>query len=102
MRARGGAARAGGGLLAVQPAAAASITFTPCPDTTAFSCASLPVPLARTGSVPGSIALSVRRKLAGSQPSRSAVVGLAGGPGQAALPLAEFMAEGDRPGAAQP
>lgn len=84
-------------LLAAQPAAAASVTFTPCPDTTAFSCASVPVPLARTGNVPGSIALSVRRKLAGSQPSRSAVVGLAGGPGQAALPLAEFMAEGIAP-----
>ena len=84
-------------LLAAQPAVAASITFTPCPDTTAFSCASLPVPLARTGNVPGSIALSVRRKLAGSQPSRTAVVGLAGGPGQAALPLAEFMAEGIAP-----
>ena len=36
------------------------------------------------------------------RPSASAVVALAGGPGQAALPLAEFIAEGDRAGAARP
>jgi pimeloyl-ACP methyl ester carboxylesterase len=87
------------GALAAQPAGAASITFTPCPDaiSLSFSCASLPVPLSRSGSVPGSISLSVERRLAGPQPSRTAVVGLAGGPGQAALPLAEFMAEAIAP-----
>ncbi len=83
--------------LAAQPAAGASITFTPCPDAISFSCASLPVPLSRAGNVPGSIALSVERRLAGPQPSTTAVVALAGGPGQAALPLAEFMAEAIAP-----
>ncbi|HTY97411.1 MAG TPA: alpha/beta fold hydrolase, partial [Solirubrobacteraceae bacterium] len=82
---------------AAQPAAGASLTFTPCPESSTFSCASLPVPLTRSGAVSGSIALSVRRKLAGAHPSTSAVVALAGGPGQAALPLSEFIAEAIAP-----
>jgi pimeloyl-ACP methyl ester carboxylesterase len=52
----------------------------------------LSVPLDRTAPVPGTISLSVARKLAGPLPSRNAVIGLAGGPGQAALPLSEFIA----------
>jgi len=85
------------GSLAAQPAAAATLTFTPCPESSTFSCASLPVPLTRSGAVSGSISLSVRRKLAGPHPATSAVIGLAGGPGQAALPLSEFIAEAITP-----
>ena len=55
------------------------------------------MPLDRTGTVPGAISLSVERKLAGASPSRDAVVTLAGGPGQAALPLAEFIAQAMAP-----
>ena len=55
------------------------------------------MPLARSAAVPGTIALSVERKLAGPSPSRDAVVALAGGPGQAALPLAEFIAKAIAP-----
>jgi pimeloyl-ACP methyl ester carboxylesterase len=55
------------------------------------------VPLDRTGSVAGTISLSVERKLAGESPSRTAVVALAGGPGQAADPLAPFIAEAIAP-----
>ena len=55
---------------AAQPAAGASLTFTPCPEASTFSCASLPVPLSRSGNVPGSISLNVRRRLAGSSPRR--------------------------------
>jgi pimeloyl-ACP methyl ester carboxylesterase len=51
------------------------------------------VPLERSGAVPGALTLSVERKLAGAAPSRDAVVALAGGPGQAALPLAAFIAK---------
>ncbi|HTQ69436.1 MAG TPA: alpha/beta fold hydrolase [Solirubrobacteraceae bacterium] len=80
-----------------QPAAAASLTFTPCRGQSSFGCATMPVPLAREGSVPGSISLSVMRRLAGGAPSTSAVVGLAGGPGQPALPLREFIAEAIAP-----
>jgi pimeloyl-ACP methyl ester carboxylesterase len=57
----------------------------------------VPVPLDRTAPVPGTIALSVARKLAGVTPTRDAVVGLAGGPGQAALPLSEFIASAIAP-----
>jgi pimeloyl-ACP methyl ester carboxylesterase len=51
------------------------------------------VPLDRGGAVPGSIALSVERQLAGPTPSTSAVLALAGGPGQAANPLVGFIAK---------
>jgi pimeloyl-ACP methyl ester carboxylesterase len=56
-------------------------------------CAIVRVPLDRTGRVPGTVALHAIRLRADhpappGQP-RSAVVGLAGGPGQAALPLLE-------------
>jgi pimeloyl-ACP methyl ester carboxylesterase len=57
----------------------------------------LSVPLDRTAPVPGTISLSVARKLAGPSPSRDAVIGLAGGPGQAALPLSEFIASAIAP-----
>ncbi len=50
------------------------------------------MPLDRSGVLPGTIALSVARKLSGPQPSASAVLALAGGPGQAALPHAEDLA----------
>jgi pimeloyl-ACP methyl ester carboxylesterase len=55
------------------------------------------VPLERSGAVAGTISLSVERKLAGASPSRDAVVALAGGPGQAALPLSEFIAQAIAP-----
>lgn len=55
------------------------------------------MPLDRAGAAPGTITLSVERKLAGAAPSRDAVVALAGGPGQAALPLAEFIAQAIAP-----
>ncbi len=71
--------------------ASSGLTFIPCPHSTEYSCASLSVPLDRTGAVPGTLALSVERRLAGSTPSKDAVVALAGGPGQAALPLAEYI-----------
>jgi pimeloyl-ACP methyl ester carboxylesterase len=57
----------------------------------------MPVPLDRSGGVPGTISLSVERKLAGFSPSKDAVVGLAGGPGQAALGLGEFIAKAIAP-----
>ena len=77
--------------------AAAGASFIACPNAAAFECASVPVPLERTGAVPGTISLSVERKQAGAAPSRDAVVALAGGPGQAALPLGEFIAQAIAP-----
>jgi pimeloyl-ACP methyl ester carboxylesterase len=74
-------------------AASSSLSFIPCASSTTFSCTSVPVPLDRTGATPGAITLSAERKLAGANPSHSAVLALAGGPGQAALPLGEFIAQ---------
>ncbi len=51
------------------------------------------VPLDRSGGAPGTVALKVERLQSGAVPSNEAVIVLAGGPGQAALPLAGFMSK---------
>jgi pimeloyl-ACP methyl ester carboxylesterase len=55
------------------------------------------VPLDRSGQVPGTVSLKLERRLAGFSPSRDAVVALAGGPGQSALGLGEFIAKAISP-----
>ncbi len=80
-------------LAATAAATPPAVSFTTCPRQSAFGCTTLPVPLDRSAGLPGSILLHVARKLAGGVPSSTAVVGLAGGPGQAALPLASDLAE---------
>jgi pimeloyl-ACP methyl ester carboxylesterase len=87
--------------LASWPASSlASPEFGPCSGATdaAFTCATVTVPLDRGGQVPGTVALRLERKLAGFSPSRSAVVALAGGPGQSALGIGEFVAKAIGPG----
>jgi pimeloyl-ACP methyl ester carboxylesterase len=80
-------------LLASWPASSAgALTFAPCASSPGFECTTVPVPLDRSGQLPGTIALSLERKTAPA-PSQSAVVALAGGPGQAALGLGEFIAK---------
>jgi pimeloyl-ACP methyl ester carboxylesterase len=59
-----------------------------CLNSPAFSCSNLTVPLDRSGGIPGTVTLSVERLQRGAGPSQDAVVALAGGPGQAAIPLA--------------
>ena len=81
-----------GALTAVEAPGADAFAFRSCPGSPGFSCASLPVPLDRGGAVPGTISLSLERRPADAGPSRRAVVALAGGPGQAALPLGEYAA----------
>jgi pimeloyl-ACP methyl ester carboxylesterase len=76
---------------------AEALTFSPCPKAPSFSCTALPVPLDRSGLVPGTISLSVERLQVGPAQSSSAVLALAGGPGQAADPLASFMAKAIAP-----
>jgi pimeloyl-ACP methyl ester carboxylesterase len=71
---------------------ASALEYIPCQGEPALSCTDLPVPLDRSGAAAGTIALSVARKLAGPTPAGSALVAIAGGPGQAALPFAEFNA----------
>jgi pimeloyl-ACP methyl ester carboxylesterase len=72
--------------------ARADIPWSACP-TAGYECARVAVPLDRSGKVGGSISLAVTRARATSNPRNAAVVGLAGGPGQAALPLATDFAE---------
>ena len=78
------------GLAAAAPARAA-IPWAACP-TAGYECATVDVPLDRSGVVPGSVSLAVQRAPASSNPTGAAVVALAGGPGQAALPLVESFA----------
>ncbi|HEY1451024.1 MAG TPA: alpha/beta hydrolase [Solirubrobacteraceae bacterium] len=70
----------------------AALSFTPCTSLAGFTCASLPVPLDRSGAAPGTIVLPIERKAASTVPTQSAVIALAGGPGQAADPLADQLA----------
>jgi pimeloyl-ACP methyl ester carboxylesterase len=84
-------------LSALTVPAARAVTFGACPGQPGFSCATLSVPLDRSGSVPGTISLRIERRLSGPLPSRSALIGLAGGPGQAALPLAGDLAQAIAP-----
>jgi pimeloyl-ACP methyl ester carboxylesterase len=72
--------------------ASADIAWTACP-TAGFECSGFPVPLDRGNVVPGAVNLSLQRVPAATNPNRVAVVPLAGGPGQAALPLAQTFAE---------
>ena len=75
------------------PAANAAIAYAPCVAGGASQCASLDVPLDRSGAVPGAVRLVAVRRVAPSNPTNTAVLGLAGGPGQAALPLVADFAE---------
>src|SRR4051812_33023030 len=72
--------------------ASAAIPWAACP-TAGYECAHVDVPLDRTGAVPGTVSLAVSRVAAASNPGNVAVVPLAGGPGQAALPLSETFAQ---------
>ena len=72
--------------------ASATIAYAPCAPT-GFECGTLSVPLDRTGATPGAVALSVKRVVSSANPTRTAVVALAGGPGQAAIPVAPFFAQ---------
>ena len=85
---------AGAAALALAAApASAEIAFSPCPKGNNFACAHLTVPLDPSGAVPGTIRLSLRRHRAPVGEPRTAIIALAGGPGQAALPFSEDFAE---------
>src|SRR3954463_15480799 len=80
-------------LLAPATAARAeSIAFSPCPSRAGFECGTLNVPVDRSGGGPGVISLAITRATASSNPQHKALLTLAGGPGQAAVPLAEDFA----------
>src|SRR5215207_7469813 len=71
--------------------AGAQLATTPC-GSSGFLCGELVVPLDRSAAAPGDVRLSVKR-LPAAPPSTEAVVALAGGPGQPALPIADSFAE---------
>jgi pimeloyl-ACP methyl ester carboxylesterase len=71
----------------------AQITYAPCASTTEFGCGHLTVPLDPSGATAGTITLALRRHRAPVGEARSAIIALAGGPGQPALPFAEQFAE---------
>ncbi|HEY7829350.1 MAG TPA: alpha/beta fold hydrolase [Solirubrobacteraceae bacterium] len=73
--------------------ASAQIAFKPCGNSNNFACGHVTVPLDPTGLTPGTINLAVRRHRATVGEAHSAIVALAGGPGQPALPFAEDFAE---------
>ncbi|MDE3069799.1 MAG: hypothetical protein KGJ43_03630, partial [Acidobacteriota bacterium] len=75
-------------VLSAVPAQAA-LTYTPCEESNQYACASLTVPLDPSGRMPGTVTLAIHRHLAPTGPHTSAVIALAGGPGQAALPFTE-------------
>ena len=72
-------------------AAGAALGTAPC-GSSGFLCGSLDVPLDHSGAQPGTVTLQYGVLPAGPTPSQTAIVGLAGGPGQAALPLASSFA----------
>lgn len=79
-------------LAAWAPASASGLSSAPCLNAPSYLCSSLSVPLDRSGAVGGAITLSIERLTKGPSPSQDAIVALAGGPGQAAIPLAQAAA----------
>jgi pimeloyl-ACP methyl ester carboxylesterase len=69
----------------------AAIPYAPC-EPAGYQCGQLAVPLDRTGAVAGTLTLNIKRVVAASNPTATAVVALAGGPGQAAIPAATEFA----------
>jgi len=76
------------GAFAAGPAQA-QIAWAPCGGSNELACGHLTVPLDYSGATPGVITLALHRHRAPVGDERSAVVALAGGPGQPALPFTE-------------
>jgi pimeloyl-ACP methyl ester carboxylesterase len=72
-------------------AAQAQIAWTPCGNSNDVACGHLTVPIDPSGATPGTITLAMRRHRAPVGESKDAVIALAGGPGQSAIPfLSQF------------
>ncbi|HLI33100.1 MAG TPA: alpha/beta hydrolase [Solirubrobacteraceae bacterium] len=81
-------------LCSAPPATAAlPVTFSTCGRISGFECATLAVALSRAGLASGTIALHIARLRSSGAPASSAVLALAGGPGQPALPFADVFAQ---------
>jgi pimeloyl-ACP methyl ester carboxylesterase len=78
-------------MLAVASPARAELPFRPCGQNTPVLCARLDVPIDRSGAVPVTIGLRIRR-LEAVAPRDSPILALSGGPGQSATPFVEDIA----------
>ena len=91
---------AAGLLLLAAPPAGAAIAYAPCSRGSALQCGSLDVPLDRSGAVPGTRAARRRAPRRAVEPDEHRrASALAGGPGQAALPLISDFADAAGAGA---
>jgi len=77
--------------LAAAPTAGAAIPWAPCTPA-GYQCGHFAVALDPSGATAGTLTLSVKRRVAAANPTNTAVIGLAGGPGQAAIPFVERLA----------
>ena len=68
-------------------AAQGQIAWTRCGNSNNVACGHLSVPIDPTGATPGTIALAMRRHRAPVGEAKDAVIALAGGPGQSAIPF---------------
>jgi pimeloyl-ACP methyl ester carboxylesterase len=81
-----------GSVLLPAASAQAEIEWKPCGDSNEVACGHLTVPLDPSGATPGTITLTMRRHRSPVGEAKDAVIALAGGPGQAAIPFTgEFV-----------
>jgi pimeloyl-ACP methyl ester carboxylesterase len=78
-------------VLVTAESAQGAISFRPCGRTTAVECSKLDVPLDRSGAVPGTVRLDIRR-LRALRSLQPPIFALSGGPGQSATPFVNDIA----------
>ncbi len=83
----------GASLCSFTGSALGQIPFAPCGESNELACGHLSVPLDPSGAIPGTLTLALRRHRASVGEAHSAIIALAGGPGQPALPFAGEFAE---------
>jgi pimeloyl-ACP methyl ester carboxylesterase len=79
--------------LVAAAAAQAQIVWKPCAATNDVACGHLTMPLDPSGATPGTITLAMRRHRSPVGESKDAVIALAGGPGQSAIPFVSQFAQ---------
>jgi pimeloyl-ACP methyl ester carboxylesterase len=70
-----------------------SIAWVPCGEGNEIACGHVTVPLDPGGAVPGTITLALHRHRSSVGEARTAIIALAGGPGQPALPFTQSFSE---------
>ena len=74
-------------------AATSPVAFVPCANAPGFGCAQLTVPADPSGQIPGTVTLELERRVAATGTATQVIIGLAGGPGQSAVPFAANFAQ---------